>query len=291
MATPSSDPSSRALAEVTQHAGAPTLLVHGESGTGKELAARRFHTTGPRAAGPLVAVNCATIPHGIAERVLFGARKGTYSGAATDSLGCVREADRGTLFLDEIAELEPAVQAKLLRALETRVIVPLAASHQDLRAAVAARTFREDLYFRLAHPAVRIPPLRERRADIPRLVARMLAANLQPHARLVEACCLRTWPGNVRELRNAIGQAAARAVAAGRSLVRAEDLPEHAGRVVEASPIVAKASPRSITRDAVIAALAGATGNISAAARALGLHRTQLRRLIDHHRIAVPRDP
>ncbi|MEO8698456.1 MAG: sigma 54-interacting transcriptional regulator [Kofleriaceae bacterium] len=300
-----------ALAEVTQHAHAPSLLIHGESGTGKELAARRFHDSGPRANGPLIAVNCATIPEGIAERVLFGARKGAYSGATTDTIGCLQEADGGTLFLDEVAELELTVQAKLLRALETRIIAPLgaakgvsvdvgvvAASHQDLRAAVAARTFREDLYFRLAHPAVRMPPLRERPADVPRLVERFLAAtraDLRPHSRLVETCCTRAWPGNVRELRNSLGQAATIALAAGRSVVRIEDLPDEAGRevaalAIAAPPAIEKASPNDVTREAVIAALDTATGNISAAARTLGLHRTQLRRLIDRHGIPVRTD-
>ena len=299
-----------ALAEIAEHAASPTLLLHGESGSGKELAARRFHEAGPRAHGPLVAINCAAIPEGIAERVLFGARKGTYSGATSDATGCMQDADGGTLFLDEIAELDLAVQAKLLRALETRVIVPLggskgvavdlgivAASHQDLRAAVAARRFREDLYFRLAHPAVRMPPLRERRADLPRLVARFLAAaraDLQPHPRLVEACCLRAWPGNVRELRGALAQAASAAIRAGRAIVRAEDLPDDAGREVGATATSPAPAPRAstgeLTREALLAALDGAGGNISATARTLGLHRTQLRRLLQRHGILARSD-
>jgi pSer/pThr/pTyr-binding forkhead associated (FHA) protein len=138
-----------------------TLLITGESGTGKELAARAFHTAGPRPAGPFVAINCAAIPKGVAERLLFGARRGAYSGATADADGYLQAADGGTLFLDEIGDIDPAVQAKLLRVLELRAVTPLGAAHaipidlrvcaatcKDIQEQVGAGTFRDDLYCR-----------------------------------------------------------------------------------------------------------------------------------------------
>jgi len=299
----------RAFDQIRRYATDTALLVHGESGAGKELAARLYHDAGPRAAGPLVAVNCAAIPEGVAERLLFGARKGAFSGA-TDAPGHFQAAAGGTLFLDEIAELDLAVQAKLLRALETREVVPVgatapvpvelgvvAASHRELRAAVAARTFREDLYYRLARATVVLPPLRARKVDVARLVQREVAAvsrSLGPHAKLIELCCVLPWPGNVRELRAAVRQAAADALAAGREVVRADDLPALAGRPVASvaepatgdPPVTPPTAPVELDRDAIVAALGRANGIVSVAARALGLHRTQLYRLMDKHGIA-----
>ncbi|HUQ04173.1 MAG TPA: sigma 54-interacting transcriptional regulator [Kofleriaceae bacterium] len=303
----------RATSAVARAASQPTLLVLGESGSGKEAAARTYHEAGPRAGGPFVAVNGATIGASVAERLLFGARRGAYSGA-TDATGFVQAASGGTLFLDEVAELDLAVQAKLLRVIETREVVPLgatsgtvvdvgivAATHVDLEARVAAGQFRADLYYRLARPVVVIPPLRARKADIPRLVERVLAragAALRPHPRLVEAACLRPWPGNVRELVSALEAAAARAIEAGRDVVRAEDL--DGGVALGAAPAAPPASPaeppdvtpndpESPERARVLAALDAAGGNLSAAARALGLHRTQLYRVMD--RLGLRRDP
>jgi len=307
----------RIYEEVRRHAAAPTLLIHGESGSGKELAARLYHDAGPRANGPFVAVNCAAIPEGVAERLLFGAKKGAFSGA-TDAVGYVQSADGGTLFLDEVAELDAAVQAKLLRVLETREVIPVgaaagvkvdvgivAATHRDLRVAVAERRFRDDLYYRMARPACVLPALRARRADIPRIVAREIASvdrKLAPHSKLIETCCARPWPGNVRELRHAVHEAAGAAQAAGRDVVRPEDLPARAGLPVRerapgmttqsrssAPPQPAPAPPTEITREQVTKALAAAGGNVSAAARALGLHRTQLYRMME--RFGIGKDP
>ena len=117
----------RVHAEIRRHAASDTLLIHGESGSGKELAARLYHDAGPRAAGPFVAINCAEIPEGVAERLLFGSKKGAFSGAV-DATGHFQSAHGGTLFLDEIADLDPAVQAKLLRVIETREVVPVGAT-------------------------------------------------------------------------------------------------------------------------------------------------------------------
>lgn len=292
----------RVFADIDRAVAGDTLLVHGESGSGKELAARRYHERGPRRSGPFVAVNCATIPEGVAERLLFGARKGAFSGAI-DAPGHFQMASGGTLFLDEIAELDAAVQAKLLRVLETREVLPVgasastrvdvgivAASHRELRTAVAERRFRDDLYYRLAQVTVYLPPLRDRKVDIARFVQRELAASgdVAAHAKLIELCCTRPWPGNVRELRAAIRDAARKAVAAGRDLVRVEDLAPTAGMAFAApeAPAAPAGNPRELDRPTIEAALAAANGVVSVAARTLGLHRTQLYRLMDKLGIA-----
>ena len=270
---------------------ATTLLLRGESGSGKELAARVFHEASGRG-GPLVAVNCAAIPAGLAERLLFGARKGAYSGA-DDADGYVQSANDGTLFLDEVAELDAAVQSKLLRALETREVLPLGASkprkvdvrfvfatHKDLRAEAASGAFRKDLYYRIARPEVRIPPLRERKEDVAWLVARALG-EAAPHASLVEACLLRPWPGNVRELVAEVKQAALRARTEERDEVTAADLGAEAGRALAHEDAPRAAAPDD---DRIARALADAGGNVTRAAKALGMHRTQLRRWVDRQK-------
>jgi DNA-binding NtrC family response regulator len=300
----------RVYGQVRSHAASDTLLIHGESGSGKELAARLYHDAGPRAGGPFVPINCAAIPEGVAERLLFGSKKGAFSGAI-DAAGHFQMAHGGTLFLDEIADLDPAVQAKLLRVIETRDVVPVgatsgtpvdigivAASHRELRQAVAERRFRDDLYFRLALATVHMPPLHARKVDIARLVQREIAGagrRLAPHAKLIEACCLRPWPGNVRELRSAVNQAVRAAQAAGREVVRLEDLAATAGMQLVA-PASEPGTERSrvvageIDKDAVVAALTRASNVISVAARALGLHRTQLYRLMEKYGISRPDD-
>jgi transcriptional regulator with PAS, ATPase and Fis domain len=292
-----------ALDAVHRHAGSPSLLVLGESGTGKEHLARAYHQHGPRAGGPFVAVNCAAIPATIAERALFGSRRGAYSGAE-DAPGYVQAAHGGTLFLDELGELPLELQAKLLRVLESREVwsvgatrgVPVelgvvAATHRDLRAAVAAGAFRDDLYFRIAKPVVRVPALRERREEIPVLAARTAAAvapALTLHPRLVEALCLRPWPGNARELVHEVRAAAHAALAAAAPAIHAEHLADDAGRPFAAGEGTGP-GPALLERDRLAAALAAAGGNVSAAARALGLHRTQLYRLLERH--GLDREP
>jgi DNA-binding NtrC family response regulator len=284
-----------------------TLLVLGESGAGKELAARAFHEArhGASSGAPFVAVNCAAIPEGLAERLLFGARKGAYSGAASDADGYIQSADRGTLFLDEIAELDPLVQAKLLRVLETREVLPLgasrprkveigivAASHKRLRDEVAAGRFREDLYFRIGRPEVPVPPLRERIDEIPLFVGRALRGvdpSLAASVGFVEACALRAWPGNVRELLREVVRAGHRALEAKSELVEAEHLLAEAGIPVdpvgpERAASAEKTKRPGIARwsdDAIRRALAENAGNVRATARALDVHRNQLRRWLE----------
>ncbi|HEY0192200.1 MAG TPA: sigma 54-interacting transcriptional regulator [Kofleriaceae bacterium] len=292
------------LDEVARAAsGGRMLHIRGESGTCKEGVAAAFHAA--RGGGPLISVNCATIPPAIAERLLFGARRGAYSGAEVDAVGYVQEADGGTLFLDEVAELDLQVQAKLLRVLESSEVLPVgatrprkvelalcSATHRDLRAMVAAGTLREDLYFRIGRPAVLLPPLRQRPEEIPALIARALASRSPApaaHVLLVEQCLLRAWPGNVRELMAELRTAAQ---AAG-DRVLASHLAPAAGSAFGAAmpdpaPPAGKKAPvlDDDWRARISDALRSTSGNVTAAARALGLHRTQLRRLIQRHGLA-----
>jgi transcriptional regulator with GAF, ATPase, and Fis domain len=344
-------PAMQALIEDAARAAhtSSTLHIRGETGAGKEGIAQAFHRASPRAARALIAVNCAAIPHAIAERLLFGARRGAYSGADADAPGYLQEADGSTLFLDEVAELDLQVQAKLLRVLESREVLALGASkprkvdfalcsatNKDLRALVATGSLREDLYFRIGRPAVTLPALRNRPEEIPALIAQELA-RLSPaptaHVSLVEQCLLRPWPGNVRELFAELRAAAQAAVGDG-TRIEARHLPLTAGTLFgnampegraaaldpRPSPPVPvphptpPAPPASSTlpvpeepkkrmarddpawRHRIEDALRTHSGNVAATARALGLHRTQLRRLVERHGIAIdpagdPRDP
>jgi transcriptional regulator with GAF, ATPase, and Fis domain len=304
--------SARTFGEIALAARAgDTVCILGESGSGKELAARAFHEAryGPSSDAPFVAVNCAAIPEGLAERLLFGARKGSYSGATADADGYVQAAHGGTLFLDEIAELDPLVQAKLLRVLETREVLPLgasrpkrveivvcAASHRSLRDLVAARRFREDLYFRIGRPEVRVHPLRQRLDEIPWLIESTLRAvdeRLGASAAFVEACVLRPWPGNVRELIGELRRAARVALEAGAKVVDAEHLSADAG-VRFASEECATENDSSGKGVREVAKMPGDEdirraledhgGNVRGTARALGIHRNQLRRWIDRQK-------
>lgn len=275
------------------------LLITGESGVGKELAARAFHAAGPQAGGPFIAVNCAAIPEGLAERLLFGTKRGAYSGANADADGYVQSADGGTLFLDEVAELDVAVQAKLLRMLESKEVLALGASRartvsvricsatHDLRAAVASGRFREDLFFRVGRPEIRVPALRDRPEEIPWLVAAELArvrSDLTAQAALVETCILRHWPGNVRELLGEVRRAAHEALADNRDVVDARDLASTAGTTFDALNVATASCPLA-DRATVEQALRAASGNVTRAARALGMHRNQLRRILAKERI------
>jgi DNA-binding NtrC family response regulator len=211
-----------------------TVLIVGESGTGKELIARAIHRGGAERLGPsvqprFVAVNCAAIPHNLLENQLFGHRKGAFTGADRDQPGVFVHAGAGTVFLDEVAEMPLATQAKLLRAIEQKEILPvgaaepvqvearvLAATNKDLQGEVEAGHFREDLYYRLNVVSIRVPPLRERREDIPALVEFLLARHARALGKRIHGVThealqlLRAgrWRGNVRELDNALQRAA-----------------------------------------------------------------------------------
>jgi two-component system, NtrC family, nitrogen regulation response regulator NtrX len=288
---------------------APTdarVLVTGESGTGKEGVASAIHRLSPRAAGPLVKVNCAAIPRDLVESELFGHERGAFTGATTRRRGRFELASGGTLFLDEIGDLGLEAQAKLLRALESgevervggsgpvRVDVRVvAATHRDLRAEAAAGRFREDLFFRLNVIPVHLPPLRERAADVPllaeHLLARLRARHALPPPRLsaaaVEALARHPWPGNVRELANALERISI--LHAGAAVGPAEVRTVLAG----AAPLAAEAGgydpedgrPLSERLDAferaqLEGALHAARGNVAEAARLLRTDRANLYR-------------
>jgi DNA-binding NtrC family response regulator len=205
-----------------------TVLITGESGTGKELVARALHTFGPEPDSVFLAVNCAAIPHDLLENQLFGHIRGSFTGADRDHAGLFVAAGRGTVFLDEIGELSRSTQAKLLRAIENKEILPIGATrpisfqarlvtatNKDLLAEVSASRFREDLYYRLNVVSIHLPPLRDRREDIPELTAVLLtkhAARLGKHVQGVDNATVRglmaaPWKGNVRELDNALERA------------------------------------------------------------------------------------
>ena len=232
-----------------------TVLLEGESGTGKELFARTLHALSPRADGPFVAINCAAIPETLLETELFGHEKGAFTGAAARKAGKFELAHRGTLFLDEIADLQLSLQAKILRALEEKrfervggtslLLVDVrivAATNRPLKAAVAARQFREDLYFRLSVFPVAIPSLRDRQSDIPLLakyfVERFCREMKKPPLALAPAAVdeLRAyeWPGNVRELQNSIERAV---ILTDGDTIHARHLALAARRVPSAQPI------------------------------------------------------
>ena len=239
---------SAAMQEVLELAGrvAPldtTVLVYGESGTGKEFIVRLIHDQSPRAAGPFISINCAALTETLLESELFGHVRGAFTGAVRDKPGLFEVAGDGTLFLDEIGEVAPTVQAKLLRALQEREIRRVgaernikinarvvAATNRDLRAAVDAGTFREDLYFRLGAFVITVPPLRDRREDIPPLVhdfLRRAAARMKKDVDAVSAEAMTalidySWPGNVRELEHAIERAV---IVARGSSIKVRELP------------------------------------------------------------------
>ncbi len=274
-----------------------TVLVTGETGAGKEVVARALHRHGRRGAGPFVAVNCAAIPAELLESLLFGHVRGAFTGAAVDRQGAFREADRGTLFLDEIGDMAPAMQAKLLRVLQDRVVTPLggrpvpvdvrvlAATHRDLRRAVGEGRFREDLFYRLSVVPLHLPALRERLADIVPLAERFLALVAGPgrppkrlSADAAAGLVAHPWPGNVRELRNAVDRAAALTP---RPVLDAGDFRFLDGSNAARADVdwLAGDLPTALARleaEMIRRALAASGGNRAEAARRLGIHRQLL---------------
>jgi two-component system, NtrC family, response regulator HydG len=285
-----------------------TALVTGETGTGKELAARAFHQIGPRRERRFVTVNCSAVVEALFESELFGHVRGAFSGATENKPGLFEIADGGTLFLDEIGGLSSSMQAKLLRVLETgeinrigslesrRVnVLVLAATNRDLRAEVAAGRFRSDLYYRLNVVEVRLPPLRERREDIPYLTAafvREVSERLQkPVAGLTPAAerllAAGYWEGNVRELRNVIERACILVdsdfISERELAVNMAAAPAHAAAGAGATPgdVAEKDLLATVERDHIQRALVRAGGNKKAAAKMLGLSRRALYRRLE----------
>lgn len=306
--------------------GGASVLVVGENGTGKELLARMFHEAATKS-GPFVAINCAAIPQSLAESQLFGTVKGSYT-EAKDTLGHIRTAHNGTLFLDELGELDLKVQAKLLRVVEQKEVQPVGAStyvpvevrfisatNRDLAAAMEAKEFREDLYFRLAHSVVRLPALRDRKEEIPWLIAHALAelpaspeGEMTAHPSLVEKAMLRDWPGNVRELIAQIRKAGTQAKAgrAGEATPTSVVRDKHLDTVVRSTgqhPAIVLGKPNNETlparpsvmpagkhsKEQVLAALEANGFVIAATQRALGIpNRTTLVRLITKYELKRP---
>ncbi|MCP5372607.1 MAG: sigma-54-dependent Fis family transcriptional regulator [Hyphomicrobiales bacterium] len=296
------------MAEVMDLAGQvaaseASILITGESGTGKELMARFLHAKSNRRDGPFVAVNCAAIPENLLESELFGHEKGAFTGAVALRIGKFEEANGGTLLLDEVSEMDPRLQAKLLRAIQEREIDRVgggkpvkvnvrivATSNRDLDAEVAKGTFRQDLYFRLNVVNLEIPPLRRRPRDIPLLaehfVDKYAAANevpalpLSPEARQVLAA--HAWPGNVRELENTMHRAVllARGTAIGADAVRVQGAPAAAGGGDDDGRATAGMVGRTVAeveRDLIIDTLHHCLGNRTHAANILGISIRTLR--------------
>jgi DNA-binding NtrC family response regulator len=285
-----------------------TVLIEGETGVGKEVAARAIHAGSPRAAGPFVPVDCTAFSTELMESQLFGHVKGAFTGAISTALGFVRCAHGGTLFLDEIGELPLPVQAKLLRCLQERTVVPVggtvpiavdvrivAATHRDLPRMVGEGAFRQDLFFRLNVVRIAIPPLRERRDEIVPLarqfVAEVAASYEEQQKSLAAAVELALveydWPGNVRELRNAIERAF---LYCRDRTITAEHLPEEVRRgavdAVDSAPINVCDSLGAIPhwtdaeRALIVRALQATGGNQTDAARLLVVERHRLHRKI-----------
>ncbi|MFN7953395.1 MAG: sigma-54 dependent transcriptional regulator [bacterium] len=294
---------SRGLRDVlaTIHKVAATdasVLITGESGTGKELIARALHSNSNRKSGPFVSLNCAALPETLLESELFGFEKGSFTGAHARKLGTFELAQGGTLFLDEIGDMAQALQAKILRALQERRITRIggdrelevdvrliSATHRDLAAAIQAGRFRSDLYYRLNVIAVHLPPLRERRDDIPDLARHFAERSARRHGRsfagfspdAISALCAHAWPGNIRELENAVEK----------GLLLGEDAmlaslgplaspspsatiaPFVTSSVARRSAATLKDAVASAERQAIVDSLAAARGNKREAARIL----------------------
>jgi len=294
-----------------------TVLILGETGTGKELVARTIHRFSTRAVQRMVAVNCSALAEGLLESELFGHVRGAFTGATGSRPGMFREADKGTVFLDEIGDISPGLQSRLLRVLQEREIVPvgsetpvkvdvrvIAATHRDLAARVREGAFREDLYYRLNVVTIVLPPLRERRQDIPLLTDRFLTFLAGRHGRgpvaihpeAQQLLLSWKWPGNVRELENVLERAL---VLAEMDIIGPEHLPDYVrqdtGGAVgpetglaghEAGEVVPPESPMELItldeldRRHVFRVLAATGGNRDESARILGVSRRTLTRMI-----------
>jgi transcriptional regulator with PAS, ATPase and Fis domain len=279
-----------------------TILINGETGTGKEMVARAIHHSSPRRTQRFVALNCSAIPETLLEAELFGHVRGAFTGAVGSRQGRIEQADRGTLFLDEVGTMSMALQMKLLRVLQEREferigdgksikvdVRVVAATNSDLAKMVKVGTFREDLYYRLNVIQIELPPLRERKEDVPLLVQHFINKFGGPESRvLVSQDAMRRmmgfpWPGNVRQLENAIERALA--LLGGRSTIEMSDLPpEIQSAQLAALPAVdfpdtgvdLPTLVEQIERDLIGRALSRTGGNKAAAASLLNLKRTTL---------------
>jgi two-component system NtrC family response regulator len=285
-------------ARVAQHHS--TVLIHGETGTGKELLARAVHHNSRRKSKPFITINCGAIPKDLVEAELFGYKRGSFTGADTTRPGKIEAADEGTLFLDEIGELPLEAQVKLLRFLQQGEISKIgsadvnhvnvrviAATHRNLQAMIEDGTFREDLYYRLAVVPLHLPPLRERKEDIPELVdhlfhrakERHTISNVQLAPSVMPHLVAYRWPGNVRELENVIERLL---VLSSRSSIQEEDLPEEIRCVLPDSTSFSVDLPEegisleAVERELIVRALERFKGNQTHAAKYLDISRRTL---------------
>jgi DNA-binding NtrC family response regulator len=284
-----------------------TVLITGETGTGKDLAARALHNLSPVAGGRFVVLNCSAVVETLFESELFGHVRGSFTGAAQDKMGLFEYADRGTIFLDEIGDMPLGTQAKLLRTLQNQEVLRvgsltprkvdvhvIAATHRDLRAAIAEKHFREDLYYRLSMVEVRVPSLAERKEDLPLLTKHFIEkfaaqfrkdiTGLTQRAQVIVA--RHNWPGNVRELENVLGHGAMMSMG---NMIDVHDLPDYllSPQRAPASPVAAAATDQITFEDhekrLIAEALAEANGNQSLAARSLRIGRDALRYKMKKH--------
>jgi two-component system response regulator GlrR len=289
-----------------------TILIEGETGTGKTLLANAIHEASPRAKGPFIVIDCGAIPPNLIESELFGHEKGSFTGAGAARVGAFEAAKGGTVFLDEIGELPVDMQPKLLRALEDRMVKRIggndqikldiriiAATNRDLRSEINRGRFRSDLYYRLNTFKLRVPPLRERREDIPLLVSdfysQLAPTGEAPPAEMIADFTRHEWPGNVRELRAAVE----RVVLLGDPTVWRELADEYSAPPATPSTTPTKlvegvsfrvAKERAVAeweREYVRALIAAHDGNLSRAARAVRMDRNHLRELLVKHKITA----
>jgi transcriptional regulator with PAS, ATPase and Fis domain len=284
--------------------------LYGESGTGKEVAARLLHESGERREEPFIAVNCAALTETLLESELFGHEKGAFTGAVADKKGLFEVADRGTIFLDEVGELAPTLQAKLLRVLQEREVTRvgstrprkvdvrvIAATNRELAAMVSKGTFRPDLYHRLNVVAITLPPLRERREDIPLLAQHLLERlttsvhreiqGISPSA--MDLLTTYDWPGNVRELQNVMERAV---VLGSADTIQPEDLPEQLLERTGFTTLPEYHLTLINTKKKLInSALERSQGSYTGAADLLGIHPNYLHRLIRNLGIKKPVTP
>ncbi|MBC7699444.1 sigma 54-interacting transcriptional regulator [Aquabacterium sp.] len=289
------------LAEAKLVAGSDaSVLIRGESGSGKEVLAQAIHRASPRASHPFVAVNCGAIPESLLESELFGHIKGAFTGAVANHAGLFQAANGGTLFLDEIGDMPVALQVKLLRVLQERVVRPVGASqaipidvrimsatHRDLDAAMAEGEFREDLYYRLNVVSLTLPTLAERREDIPLLANHFLAKlaakynkrvnGFAPEA--VKALATAPWPGNVRQLHNVVEQVSALATTPLIPLA----LVQRALRVPSVQVLTFTEARLRFEREYLVDLLKLTDGSVADAARLAGRNRTEFYRLLQKH--------
>lgn len=279
-----------------------SVLIQGESGTGKELLAQSIHHASPRREHPFVAINCAAIPEALLESELFGHKKGAFTGATRDHQGLFQTADGGTLFLDEIGDMPMSIQAKLLRALQERMIRPVGAStqapinvrvicatHKNLILEMQEHRFREDLYYRINVVSLEIPPLAKRREDIPLLANHFLAVlNKKYHKNIngfapeaFELLISAPWPGNVRQLQNIMEQV----VVLSTTPIITSGLVERALQDNISSIITFDAARKNFEQQYLINLLKATQGNVTQAARIADRNRTEFYKILDRHHI------